>query len=104
MKIDKMGDWRRSHYSIDLGPEMDGQEVLVFGWVHEIRDLGGLRFIILQDKTGQLQVTIHRNKVTAEVLEKAESLQKQYSVGIKGIVKKMKKGDITSKQKKGLLF
>ena len=91
MKVDKMGDWRRTHYSVDISPELDGQEVVVFGWVQEIRDLGGLRFLILQDKTGQLQITIHRHKVSKEVVEKAESLQKQYSVGIKGAVKKMPK-------------
>ncbi len=91
MKIDNMGDWRRSHYSADIGPELAGQEVLVFGWVHEIRDLGGLRFLILQDKTGQLQITIHRNKVAAELVEKAKSLQKQYSIGVKGLVQKMGK-------------
>ena len=91
MKVDKMGDWRRTHYSADISPELDGQEVVVFGWVQEIRDLGGLRFLILQDKTGQLQITIHRHKVAKEVVEKAESIQKQYSVGIKGTVKKMSK-------------
>jgi aspartyl-tRNA synthetase len=91
MKLDKIGDWRRSHYSADISPKLDGQEVLVFGWVQEIRDLGGLRFLVLQDKTGQIQVTIHRNKVAAEVVEKAESLHKQYSVGVKGTVKKMAK-------------
>lgn len=89
MKIDKMGDWRRTHYSADIGPELDGQEVVVFGWVQEIRDLGGLRFLILQDKNGKVQITIHRHKVANEVVEKAESLQKQYSIGIKGTVKKM---------------
>ena len=91
MKLDKMGDWRRSHYSADIGPELDGKEVLVVGWVHEIRDLGGLRFLILQDKTGQMQITIHRNKVPAEVVAKGASLQKQYSVGIKGTIQKMRK-------------
>jgi nondiscriminating aspartyl-tRNA synthetase len=89
MKVDKMGDWRRTHYSADIGPELDGQEVVVFGWVQEIRDLGGLRFLILQDKNGKVQITIHRHKVASEVVEKAESLQKQYSIGIKGTVKKM---------------
>jgi nondiscriminating aspartyl-tRNA synthetase len=91
MKIDKMGDWRRTHYSADIGPELDGQEVVVFGWIQEIRDLGGLRFLILQDKTGKVQITIHRHKVASEVVKKAESLQKQYSIGIKGTVKKMGK-------------
>ena len=91
MKVEKMGDWRRTHYSADIGPELDGQEVVVFGWIHEIRDLGGLRFLILQDKTGKLQITIHRHKVANEVVKKAGSLQKQYSIGIKGTVKKMGK-------------
>jgi nondiscriminating aspartyl-tRNA synthetase len=91
MTVDKMGDWRRTHYASDIGPELDGQEVVVFGWVQEIRDLGGLRFLILQDKTGKLQITIHRHKVAKEVVDKAESLQKQYSIGIKGTVKKMPK-------------
>ncbi len=91
MKVEKMGNWRRTHYSADIGPELDGQEVLVFGWVHEIRDLGGLRFLILQDKTGKLQITIHRHKVPGKVVKKAESLQKQYSIGVKGTVKKMDK-------------
>ncbi|MCW4016958.1 MAG: aspartate--tRNA(Asn) ligase [Candidatus Bathyarchaeota archaeon] len=90
MKIDKLGAWRRSHYSADISPELDGQEVIVFGWVQEIRDLGGLRFVILQDKNGQLQITIHKNKVVAEVVEKAKTLQKQYSIGVKGKVKTMK--------------
>ena len=79
MKLDKMGNWRRTHYATDVGPEVDGQEVSVFGWVQEIRDLGGLRFVILQDKTGQLQITIHKNKVAADIVEKGRSLQKQYS-------------------------
>jgi aspartyl-tRNA synthetase len=90
MKRDKMGDWRRTHYSADIGPDLDGQEVIVFGWVHEIRDLGGLRFVIMQDKTGQLQITIHKNRVPVDVVEKANSVQKQFSIGIKGNVKKMK--------------
>jgi aspartyl-tRNA synthetase len=91
MKVDKMGEWRRTHYSADIEPNLDGQEVLVFGWVHEIRDLGGLRFVILQDKTGKLQITIHRHKVPSEVVKKGAALQKQYSIGVKGTVKKMGK-------------
>ncbi|MFZ7137369.1 MAG: aspartate--tRNA(Asn) ligase [archaeon] len=90
MELDKMGDMRRTHYTAQVGPEVDGQEVTVFGWVQEIRDLGGLRFVILQDKTGQLQITIHKNKVAADIVEKGRSLQKQYSIGVTGKVKQMK--------------
>jgi nondiscriminating aspartyl-tRNA synthetase len=88
MKLDSIGDWRRTHYSVDVKPKMDGEEVTLFGWVQEIRDLGGIRFIILQDREGTIQVTILRKKVDSEVLSKSDVLQKRYSIGVKGVVKK----------------
>ena len=67
---------------------MDGKEVTLFGWVQEIRDLGGIRFIIMQDREGTIQVTIPKKKVAPEVLSKSDALQKRYSLGVKGFVKK----------------
>jgi len=91
MKTDKLGDWRRTRYSTDIKPELDGKEVLVLGWVQDIRDLGGIRFLILQDKNGTVQITIPRDEANSGVLKKADSLQRQYSIGVKGIVRKMEK-------------
>jgi len=88
MKLDSIGDWYRTHYSVDVKPQMDGEEVTLFGWIQEIRDLGGIRFIILQDREGTIQVTVPRKKLSSEVLSKSDVLQKRYSVGIKGVVKK----------------
>lgn len=88
MKLDAVGDWIRTCYSANVTPFMDGKEVTLFGWVKEIRDLGGIRFIILQDREGTIQVTVPRKKVSPEVLSKSDALQKRYSVGVKGIVKK----------------
>lgn len=88
MKLDAIGDWRRTHYSVDVKPEMDGEEVTLFGWVQEVRDLGGIRFVILQDREGTLQITVPRKKIDSEVLSKSDALQKRYSIGVKGIVKK----------------
>jgi len=88
MKLDSIGNWRRTHYSVDVKPDMDGEEVTLFGWVQEIRDLGGIRFIILQDREGTIQVTVLRKKVGSEVLSKSEALQKRFSIGVRGTVKK----------------
>ena len=88
MKIDSIDDWRRTHYSIEVKPEIDGQEVALFGWVQEIRDLGAIRFIILQDREGTIQVTVLRKKADNEVVSKSDLLQKRYSIGVKGTVKK----------------
>jgi aspartyl-tRNA synthetase len=88
MNLDSIGDWHRTHYSVDVKPEMDGQEVTLFGWVQDIRDLGGIRFVIVQDREGTIQVTVQRKKVSNEVLSKSDILQKRYSIGVKGFVKK----------------
>ncbi len=91
MKLDLLGNWQRTHYSSEVKPEMDGEEVTLFGFVQEVRDLGALRFIILQDREGTVQITVLRKKATAELLSNAESLQKRYSIGVKGTVKRTDK-------------
>jgi nondiscriminating aspartyl-tRNA synthetase len=88
MKLDSIGDWVRTGCSANITPEMDGAEVTLFGWVQEIRDLGAIRFIILQDREGTIQVTVLRKKAAPEVLGKSDALQKRYSIGVKGTVKK----------------
>ena len=91
METDKLGGWRRTHYSVDIKPELDGREVILLGWVRDVRDLGGIRFVILQDKEGIVQITVPRDEVDEAVLKKANSLQRQYSIGVRGTVKKMEK-------------
>jgi len=88
METDQLGDWRRTHYSSDITPELDEKEVVLLGWVRDIRDLGGIRFIILQDREGTVQVTIPREGANRDIVKKVDSLQGQYSIGVKGIVKK----------------
>ncbi|MEM3640823.1 MAG: aspartate--tRNA(Asn) ligase [Candidatus Bathyarchaeia archaeon] len=88
MKLDPLGEWRRTHFSVEVKPELDGQEVTLLGWVQEIRDLGGIRFIILQDREGTVQITVQRKKVGSEVLSKANLLQRRYCIGVRGLVKK----------------
>ncbi len=88
MKLDPVGTWTRTHYSSSITPEMDGQEATLFGWVQEIRDLGGIRFMVLQDREGTVQITVPKKKASAEVLAKSESVQKRYSVAVKGLIRK----------------
>jgi aspartyl-tRNA synthetase len=91
MKIDELGGWRRSHFSTEITPELDGKEVLVMGWVREIRDLGGIRFIVLQDKGGKVQITVSWNAADEEILKRSRSLHRQDCIGVKGTVRKMDK-------------
>ena len=88
MEPDSLNGWRKTHYTAEIKPELDGKEITLLGWVQEIRDLGAIKFIILQDREGTVQITIPRKKASKEILEKANSLQTQYCIGVKGTVKK----------------
>ncbi len=88
MNLDTLDGWVRTCYSSKVTAEDDGKEVTLFGWVQEIRDLGGIRFIIMQDREGTIQITIIKKKASPEVLSKSAVLQKRYSLGVRGTVKK----------------
>jgi nondiscriminating aspartyl-tRNA synthetase len=88
MNLDSIGEWIRTHYTSQVTPQIDGQEVTLFGWVQEVRDLGGIRFVILQDREGTIQITIPKKRIPPEVLAKSDLLQKRFSVAVKGTVKK----------------
>jgi len=88
MDLDSIGTWTRTHYSSNVTPEIDSQEVTLFGWVQEIRDLGGIRFVILQDREGTVQITVPKKKVNPEVLAKSAFLQKRFSLAVRGFVRK----------------
>ena len=88
MDLDSISGWVRTHYSSQVTPEIDGQEVTLFGWVQDVRDLGGIRFIILQDREGTIQLTFPKKRILPEVLAKSDLLQKRFSIGVKGNVRR----------------
>ncbi|MFD2630945.1 aspartate--tRNA ligase [Oceanobacillus kapialis] len=63
------------------------QSVLLKGWVQKRRDLGGLIFIDLRDKSGLVQVVFNPD-ISKEALEIAESVRTEYVVEVKGSVVK----------------
>lgn len=84
---DELGDWRRTHYSNQIHNLQEGEEITTFGWVEDIRDLGGIAFIKIRDREGLLQITIPKRKVPNNAVEKLRKIGKQYPLGIRGHVK-----------------
>ncbi|MEN8183577.1 MAG: aspartate--tRNA ligase [Myxococcota bacterium] len=56
VRLDPLGDRRRSHGCGDVLPDRIGERVSVAGWVHHRRDHGGVIFVDLRDRTGTVQV------------------------------------------------
>ncbi len=81
----------RSHYCGELSPESDGEQVKVCGWVHEIRNMGKLKFVILRDKTGFLQVTAKKGNSPEEVLNAIDDISRESVVGFTGTLIKSPK-------------
>ncbi|MBY9001773.1 MAG: aspartate--tRNA(Asn) ligase [Candidatus Heimdallarchaeota archaeon] len=47
----------------------ESEEIFIAGWVQQVRNLGGLKFIQLQDRTGLVQIVLPKKKVTPEIFE-----------------------------------
>ncbi len=93
MQMDQLDNWRRTHYSVEIIPEMDGQEVTVLGGVYTIRDLGKIKFILIRDKEGEVQVTVPLKNSDSLLVEKVSDLKKQFVIGVRGTVKKSIKAE-----------
>ncbi|MEM3754193.1 MAG: amino acid--tRNA ligase-related protein, partial [Candidatus Bathyarchaeia archaeon] len=91
LRIDCLEDWRRTHYSIEITPELDGKRVTLFGWIASIREHSEVLFIILHDKKGVVQITLQKKSAQKELIEKMKNLSEHSSIGVKGIVKRMEK-------------
>jgi aspartyl-tRNA synthetase len=79
----------KTHFTSDIGPELDGKVVTLAGWVESIRKLGGIKFIILRDKEGRSQITVPKSK--PNVFNEVDNLGKEYVIWIRGVVKKIEK-------------
>jgi aspartyl-tRNA synthetase len=75
----------RSHYCGEVTEQYIGQSVQLKGWIQKRRDLGGLIFIDLRDRTGIVQV-VFNPEVSKGALEIAEGVRSEYVVSIEGKV------------------
>ncbi len=66
---------------------LKGREVTISGWVHRVRALGKLAFIVLRDATGLVQVVIKENP---ELLKKARELNLEDTIRVVGVITESK--------------
>ena len=64
-----------------------GQRVTLYGWVNKKRDLGGLVFIDLRDRSGIIQLVVNP---TSSIYNAASSLKNEYVIKVEGVVSKRK--------------
>ena len=84
----------RTHTCGELRVDDVGKRVKLAGWVSRIRDLGGIRFVMLRDRYGETQLVVTPDSPAYEV---AEELGREYVVEVEGEVKKRPKDTINPK-------
>ncbi|HIH22381.1 TPA: aspartate--tRNA(Asn) ligase [Candidatus Micrarchaeota archaeon] len=66
-----------------------GKSVLISGWVHEVRDIGKMKFVIVRDQSGTMQVTLKKGVVPDAVFDSV-SVNREDVVSFEGEVKENK--------------
>ena len=66
------------------------KKVEVAGWVHNTRGLGKIRFLLLRDVSGIIQITAVKGKVSDEIFKSMNNVSRESVVYVKGVVKDSK--------------
>jgi aspartyl-tRNA synthetase len=94
MQIEPLGTLARTHTCGALRAQDVGQDVLLLGWVHRVRDLGSLVFIDLRDRYGVTQVVARGGEA---LLADAKRLRSEFVVAVRGRVEDRAPETVNSK-------
>src|SRR3954447_15575420 len=89
-----LGTLTRTHTCGALRPTDVGGNVVLLGWVHRIRDLGGVAFVDLRYRAGVSQVVVRENDALMAV---ATRLRSEFVCGVSGVVQRRSEDTINPK-------
>lgn len=78
-----------------------GKEVTLMGWVHRRRDLGGLIFLQLRDRSGISQIVFDTDVCSQELLQKAATIKLEYVISVVGKVRRRTGNNVNPNMKTG---
>ncbi len=81
-----LGELTRTHTCGALRPGDVGANVVLLGWVHRVRDLGGVLFVDMRDRAGVTQVVF--DKDDEALMGKGKRLRSEFVIGVIGRVRR----------------
>src|ERR1700704_5871618 len=90
-----LGTLTRTHTCGALRGDDVGADVVLLGWVHRIRDLGGVTFIDVRDRAGISQVVVRENDALMAV---AKRLRSEFVIGVSGVVQRRAEDTVNPKR------
>ncbi|MBK9798008.1 MAG: aspartate--tRNA ligase [Holophagaceae bacterium] len=86
MKLDRLGDFQRTHRNGDLRLDHAGQTVRLLGWCRRVRNLGSLVFLDLRDRWGLVQLVANEETADPELLAKLKAVRSEFVLAAEGVV------------------
>jgi aspartyl-tRNA synthetase len=86
MKLDRLGDFQRTHRNGDLRLGHAGQTVRLLGWCRRVRNLGSLVFLDLRDRWGLVQLVANEETADPELLAKLKAVRSEFVLAAEGVV------------------
>ena len=83
---EQLGDLTRTHTCGELRSTHVGADATLLGWVHRVRDLGGVLFVDVRDRAGVTQVVFDKDDEAQ--IAKAKRLRSEFVVGVVGKVRR----------------
>ena len=83
---EQLGDLTRTHTCGELRSTHVGADATLLGWVHRVRDLGGVLFVDVRDRAGVTQVVFDKDEEA--LITKAKRLRSEFVVGVVGTVRR----------------
>ena len=87
VQLDFLGELRRTHTCGELRASHTGQKVVLMGWAHRRRDLGGVLFVHLRDRDGITQI-VFREDLDPATHARAAEVRSEYVIAVEGTVAK----------------
>lgn len=88
--------WKRTHNCNSLNLALVDQTVTLNGWVNKRRNLGGLIFIDLRDRSGLVQIVFNPATLPAEIYASAEKLRSEFVISVTGIISARPEGQVNA--------
>ncbi|HOP08882.1 MAG TPA: aspartate--tRNA(Asn) ligase [Candidatus Methanofastidiosa archaeon] len=66
------------------------------GWISEIRDMGGIKFIILRNRDDLYQITLPKKRVSEELFSSIDNLNKEDVILVEGSMQEAKSRDFST--------
>jgi aspartyl-tRNA synthetase len=76
----------RGKYAAEITPDDFGTKATVAGWLQDVRNLGGIAFLQLRDRTGVLQVTAIKKEMGPEAFKELVELPRESVISVSGPV------------------